>query len=112
MPQTFRYQLHLQWQYTNIQRDLQLSHVKNSSIFLKFDFNSLDLDLGQGHLNIFLSFSLKDSITTPYYCQICSLVTTETTFDILGASAIGSIIPQLGNDICQSIVTGFDVRGV
>ena len=105
MPQTFRYQLHLQWQYTNIQRDLQLSHVKNSSIFLKFDFNSLDLDLGQGHLNIFLSFSLKDFITTPYYCQICSLVATET-------SAIGSIIPQLGKDICQSIVTGFDVTGV
>ena len=35
------------------------------SISVQFDLNSLDLDLGQGHLNIFPSLSSKGSIITP-----------------------------------------------
>ena len=55
----------MQWRYIYIQGDLQISHVNILSIFFQFDLNSLDLDLGQGHLNIFLSFSSKGSIITP-----------------------------------------------
>ena len=37
----------------------------NLGFFFQFDLNSLDLDLGQGHLNTFSSSSSKGSINTP-----------------------------------------------
>ena len=96
---SFNYQLHMQWQYTNTQVDLPLSHITILSIFFQLDLNSLDLDLGQGHLNTFLSFSSKGSIITPNLkafgailtelgqiycflvnCQILWLVAMETSF--------------------------------
>ena len=61
---SFSHQLRMQLQYAYIQGNLQLSHVKILSIFFQFDLNSLDLDLGQGHLNIFPSFSSNGSIIT------------------------------------------------
>ena len=51
--------------YPTTQGDLPLSHITILSVFFQFDLNSIDLDLGQGHLNTFLSFSSKGSIITP-----------------------------------------------
>ena len=63
----FSYQLHMQCQYTTIQGDMQLSHVNILHIFFQFDLNSLDHDIGQSHLIIFLSFSSKCSIFKPNF---------------------------------------------
>ena len=65
----------MQLQYTYIQGYLQLSHVKILSIFFQFDLNSLDLDLGQGHLNIFPSFSSKGSIIPPNFKAFGGILT-------------------------------------
>ena len=65
----------MQCQYTCIQGDLQLSHVKILSIFFQFDLNSLNLDLGQGHLNIFPNFSSKGSIMTPNFKAFGGILT-------------------------------------
>ena len=66
----------MQLQFTYIQGNLQLSHVKILSIFFQFDLNSLDLDLGQGHLNICPSFRSKGSIITPNF-KACGGILTE-----------------------------------
>ena len=73
---SFSYQLHMQEQNTNIEGDLQLSHVTILSIFCQFDLNSFDLDLGQGHLNIFHSLSSKGSNITPDF-RIFRTVSSE-----------------------------------
>ena len=72
---SFSHQLHMQLQYTYIQGNLQLSHVKILSIFFQFDLNSLDLDLGQGHLNIFPSLISRSSIITPNFKAFGGILT-------------------------------------
>ena len=57
---SFRYQLHMQWLNTYVWGDLQLSHVNILNIFSQFDLYSLDLDLGQCHLNTFVIFDMGD----------------------------------------------------